>query len=320
MALSETRVSLPDGIDRLALCGPEDTIFRKVEDQFGVHVKFGSDVIIVRGSAADVATVGSLMADLIDIVSRGGQPTLDDVRRSIEILRTSKYSPAELRKDVLYSYRGKSIRPKSAGQKQYVDAIRENVITFGIGPAGTGKTYLAMAMALAGLQRKEYSRIVLTRPVVEAGENLGFLPGTLDEKVDPYVRPLYDALFDMTNFEHGNQLIENGTIEIAPLAFMRGRTFNDAFIILDEAQNTTPEQMKMFLTRLGFGSKMIVTGDVTQLDLPHGVSGLRSVRPILEGIEDIAFVDLTSADVARNTLVTRIVKAYDAAEHAVSGQ
>jgi len=218
-----------------------------------------------------------------------------------------------LREDILLTYRGRAIRPKTAGQKRYVDAIRENTVTFGIGPAGTGKTYLAMAMAVAALKRKEVNRIILTRPVVEAGENLGFLPGTLTEKVDPYIRPLYDALFDMTDMERARELIEGGVIEIAPLAFMRGRTFNDSFIILDEAQNTTPEQMKMFLTRLGFNSKMVITGDVTQVDLPHGYSGLKGVRRILEGVEDIAFRDLTGRDVVRHNLVARIVEAYERA-------
>ena len=189
--------------------------------------------------------------------------------------------------------------------------------SFAIGPAGTGKTYLAMAMAIAALKRKEIGRIILTRPVVEAGENLGFLPGTLDEKIDPYVRPLYDALYDMTDMEKGNQLISQGVIEIAPLAFMRGRTFNDAFLILDEAQNTTPEQLKMFLTRLGFGSKMVITGDATQVDLPTGSSGLKGVRDILGGIDEISFIDLTGADVVRHNLVARIVRAYDEAAHGV---
>ena len=218
-----------------------------------------------------------------------------------------------MREDILLTYRGRAIRPKTAGQKRYVDAIRENTVTFGIGPAGTGKTYLAMAMAVAALKRKEVNRIILTRPVVEAGKNLGFLPGTLTEKVDPYIRPLYDALFDMTDMERARELIEGGVIEIAPLAFMRGRTFNDSFIILDEAQNTTPEQMKMFLTRLGFNSKMVITGDVTQVDLPHGYSGLKGVRRILEGVEDIAFRDLTGRDVVRHNLVARIVEAYERA-------
>ena len=213
--------------------------------------------------------------------------------------------------DILLTYRGRAIRPKTAGQLRYIESIRQSTVTFGLGPAGTGKTYLAMAMAVAALKRHEVGRIVLARPVVEAGESLGYLPGTLQEKLDPYVRPLYDALFDMTDMERGNALIEQGIIEIAPLAFMRGRTMNDSFVILDEAQNTTPDQMKMFLTRLGFNSKFVVTGDVTQRDL-LGANGLDSAREVLEGMDDISFVDLGRADIVRHSLVARIVDAYEA--------
>ena len=210
------------------------------------------------------------------------------------------------------SNRGRTIRPKTANQKRYVDAIDDHTITFGIGPAGTGKTYLAMAMAVAALQAKKVNKIVLTRPAVEAGESLGFLPGTLSEKIDPYLRPLFDALHDMIDIDSIPRLMQSGIIEVAPLAYMRGRTLNDAFIILDEAQNTTPEQMKMFLTRLGFGSKMVVTGDVTQIDLPNGQnSGLKIVRDILKEIDDIAFLELTAEDVVRHRLIGEIVKAYD---------
>lgn len=257
--------------------------------------------------------ISALVSDLFDMVQADKAPTVEDIRRAVEVLRNSDYSPSSLREDILLTYRGRAIRPKTSGQKRYCDAIRDSTVTFAIGPAGTGKTYLAMAMAIAALKRKEIGRIILTRPVVEAGENLGFLPGTLDEKVDPYVRPLYDALFDLTDMEKGNQLISQGVIEIAPLAFMRGRTFNDAFLILDEAQNTTPEQLKMFLTRLGFGSKMVVTGDITQVDLPGGTSGLHGVRDILGDIDEISFIDLTGADVVRHSLVARIVRAYDEA-------
>jgi phosphate starvation-inducible PhoH-like protein len=212
----------------------------------------------------------------------------------------------------ILSSRGRTVRPKTFGQHEYVRAIRQHTITFGLGPAGTGKTYLAMAMAVGALQAREVSRIVLTRPAVEAGERLGFLPGTLNEKIDPYVRPLYDALHDMLEPERIPRLLESGTIEVAPLAYMRGRTLNDAFVILDEAQNTTPEQMKMFLTRLGFGSRMVVTGDTSQVDLPHGTtSGLRIVQGILQNVDDIAFCTLTSKDVVRHALVSAIVDAYD---------
>jgi phosphate starvation-inducible PhoH-like protein len=219
--------------------------------------------------------------------------------------------PAEVLSLNIVSNRGRTIRPKTANQKRYVDAIEEHTITFGIGPAGTGKTYLAMAKAVAALQAKKVNRIILTRPAVEAGEHLGFLPGTLSEKIDPYLRPLFDALHDMIDAETIPRLMQSGVIEVAPLAYMRGRTLNDSFIILDEAQNTTPEQMKMFLTRLGFGSKMVITGDVTQVDLPNGAnSGLRIIRNILQDIEDIEFMDLTAEDVVRHRLIGDIVKAY----------
>jgi phosphate starvation-inducible PhoH-like protein len=220
-------------------------------------------------------------------------------------------SPSQLLTANILSTRGKAIRPKTLNQKRYVDAIDANTVVFGIGPAGTGKTYLAVAKAVQALQGKQINRIILTRPAVEAGERLGFLPGTLSEKIDPYLRPLYDALHDMIDPDRIPQLMTSGTIEVAPLAYMRGRTLNDAFIILDEAQNTTPEQMKMFLTRLGFGSTIVVTGDVTQVDLPGGTkSGLRVVRDILGGIDDVAFCELTSRDVVRHKLVSQIVDAY----------
>jgi phosphate starvation-inducible PhoH-like protein len=226
--------------------------------------------------------------------------------------------PAEVLSLNIVSNRGRTIRPKTANQKHYVDAIDENTITFGIGPAGTGKTYLAMAKAVAALQAKKVNRIILTRPAVEAGEKLGFLPGTLTEKIDPYLRPLFDALHDMIDPDSIPRLMQSGVIEVAPLAFMRGRTLNDSFIILDEAQNTTPEQMKMFLTRLGFGSKMVITGDVTQVDLPNGSkSGLRIIHDILGALDDISFIELTADDVVRHRLIGDIVKAYDAFDSAV---
>ena len=317
MQSSQVRIALPDGVDLAMFCGPQDANLRTIEDLFDVTISLHPDCVVASGDALDIPVISSLIADLLEMVEVRKVPTQDDVRRIAEVLRNSDYSPDFLREDTLLTYRGRAIRPKTSGQKRYCDAIRNSTVTFAIGPAGTGKTYLAMAMAIAALKRKEIGRIILTRPVVEAGENLGFLPGTLDEKIDPYVRPLYDALYDMTDMEKGNQLISQGVIEIAPLAFMRGRTFNDAFLILDEAQNTTPEQLKMFLTRLGFGSKMVITGDATQVDLPTGSSGLKGVRDILGGIDEISFIDLTGADVVRHNLVARIVRAYDEAAHGV---
>ena len=317
MQSSQVRIALPDGVDLAMFCGPQDANLRTIEDLFDVTISLHPDCVVASGDALDIPVISSLIADLLEMVEARKVPTQDDVHRIAEVLRNSDYSPDFLREDTLLTYRGRAIRPKTSGQKRYCDAIRNSTVTFAIGPAGTGKTYMAMAMAIAALKRKEIGRIILTRPVVEAGENLGFLPGTLDEKIDPYVRPLYDALYDMTDMEKGNQLISQGVIEIAPLAFMRGRTFNDAFLILDEAQNTTPEQLKMFLTRLGFGSKMVITGDVTQVDLPTGSSGLKGVRDILGGIDEISFIDLTGADVVRHNLVARIVRAYDEAAHGV---
>ena len=311
----QTQITLtaPESVNMALVVGQADELLHLVQDAFSARITVRGATIVLEGAPPEVQSLTALFSDLIKVAEAREEPTPDYVRRAIDLLTSAEFSPTALREDILLTYRGRAIRPKTAGQKRYVDAIRAHTVTFGIGPAGTGKTYLAMAMAVAALKRKEVGRIILTRPVVEAGESLGFLPGTLTEKVDPYIRPLYDALFDMTDMERAQQLIEGGVIEIAPLAFMRGRTLNDSFIILDEAQNTTPEQMKMFLTRLGFGSKMVVTGDVTQLDLPRGVSGLKDVRRILEGIDDIAFCDFTGKDVVRHTLVAAIVAAYDEA-------
>lgn len=311
---SHITLTIPDGVSAAGIVGPSDEHLRYIQSAFSARITLRGNQISLTGDSIEVQSLTVLFSDLIKLSSEGEPPTLDYVRRSIDLLRTAEFSPTALREDILLTYRGKAIRPKTTGQKRYVDAIRRNTITFGIGPAGTGKTYLAMAMGIAALKRKEVGRLILTRPVVEAGENLGFLPGTLTEKIDPYIRPLYDALYNMTDMERANAMLDNGIIEIAPLAFMRGRTLNDSFIILDEAQNTTPEQMKMFLTRLGFGSKMVITGDITQLDLPHGISGLRQVRGVLEDVDDIAFCDFTGKDVVRHSLVAAIVRAYDAAE------
>lgn len=311
----QTQITLtaPQSVDMALIVGSIDKILHTIQNAFQARITVRGDSIILEGDPLEVQSLTALFSDLIKLVEDGEEPTVDYVRHAIDLLRTAEFSPQALREDILLTYRGRAIHPKTVGQKRYVDAIRNSTITFSIGPAGTGKTYLAMAMAVAALKRKEVGRIILTRPVVEAGESLGFLPGTLTEKVDPYVRPLYDALFDMTDMKRASQLIESGIIEIAPLAFMRGRTLNDSFIILDEAQNTTPEQMKMFLTRLGFASKMVVTGDVTQLDLPRGVSGLKGIQRILDGIDGISFCELSGKDVVRHRLVAAIVSAYDRA-------
>ncbi|MBQ6649768.1 MAG: PhoH family protein [Atopobiaceae bacterium] len=312
MEPTQVRLTIPDSVDLTRLMGPADSLLRRIEGAFDAIITVRGNQVGVSGSPDEVDRVTSVFSRLIRMVSAGEIPTTSDVDLLVDQVSHDAMPPASLSDDILLTYRGRAIRPKTVGQKRYIDAIRNNTVTFGIGPAGTGKTYLAMAMAVAALKRKEIGRIVLARPVVEAGESLGFLPGTLEEKLDPYVRPLYDALFDMTDMEKGNALIEQGVIEIAPLAFMRGRTFNDAFVILDEAQNTTPEQMKMFLTRLGFSSKFVVTGDTSQRDL-LGENGLDSARRVLDGIDDIAFIDLKRADIVRHTLVARIVDAYDTA-------
>ena len=312
--LMQTTLAAPPSVDMACVVGAHDEILHQMEEAFDARITVRGDTVTLAGDPIEVQQLTALLTDLFRQAESGQAPDVDSVRHSIELLRRAEFAPSALRDDVLLSYRGRAIRPRTAGQKHYVDAIRENTVTFAIGPAGTGKTYLAMAMAVAALKRKEVGRIVLSRPIVEAGENLGFLPGTLFEKVDPYIRPLYDALYSMFDMEKASSLIEAGVIEIAPLAFMRGRTLNDAFIILDEAQNTTPEQMKMALTRLGNGAKIVVTGDISQIDLPRGQSGLVQVRSILEGIDDIAFCDLSGKDVVRHSLVATIVAAYERAD------
>ena len=314
MSSTEIQLTVPGSLDMAQIVGVGDEILREIEKNFSSQITVRGNLVHIKGKADEVQVLTSLFSDMIKMLEQGEQPSIHYVSHAIKLIQDKEFSPDALRDDILLTYRGRAIRPKTAGQKRYVDAIKNNTLVFGIGPAGTGKTYLAMALAVGALKRKEVGRIVLTRPVVEAGESLGFLPGTLQEKVDPYVRPLYDALFDMTDMEKGNTLIESGVIEIAPLAYMRGRTLNDAFVILDEAQNTTPEQMKMFLTRLGFNSKFVITGDITQLDLPHGVSGLKTIKNILDGLEGIAFCEMTASDVVRHSLVAKIVDAYKSYE------
>ncbi|RZD93362.1 phosphate starvation-inducible protein PhoH [Streptomyces albidoflavus] len=303
----------------VTVLGSGDALLRVIEKAFpaaDIHVR--GNEISATGDPEEVALVQRLFDEMM-LVLRTGQPMTEDaVERSIAMLRASEEgtgpeeTPAEVLTQNILSSRGRTIRPKTLNQKRYVDAIDKHTVIFGIGPAGTGKTYLAMAKAVQALQSKQVNRIILTRPAVEAGERLGFLPGTLYEKIDPYLRPLYDALHDMLDPDSIPRLMAAGTIEVAPLAYMRGRTLNDAFIILDEAQNTNPEQMKMFLTRLGFESKIVITGDVTQVDLPSGTkSGLRQVQDILEGVDDVHFSRLTSEDVVRHKLVGRIVEAYE---------
>jgi phosphate starvation-inducible PhoH-like protein len=312
--MERTLITVPNAIPMVAVVGPHDDNLRVIEAAFpSVNITVRGNEITLRGPHIDCTKLENLFNELMVVIRSGNILNVDAVNRAIEMLEHEPVDhPAEVMSLNIVSNRGRTIRPKTANQKRYVDAIEDHTITFGIGPAGTGKTYLAMAMAVAALQAKKINRIILTRPAVEAGEHLGFLPGTLSEKIDPYLRPLFDALHDMIDIDSIPRLMQSGIIEVAPLAYMRGRTLNDAFVILDEAQNTTPEQMKMFLTRLGFGSKMVVTGDVTQIDLPGGQhSGLKVVRDILKDIDDIAFLELTAEDVVRHRLIGDIVKAYD---------
>ncbi len=297
----------------LGLLGQHDEMLRSIESSFP------TTQIVVRGnqislSGGDAEKVASLFEELILLLERGERINQDNLVRAIDMIRANERPSEIVTLELLRSSRGRSVRPKTAGQRSYAEAISKNTITFGIGPAGTGKSYLAVALALQALQAKTVNRIILTRPAVEAGERLGFLPGDMMAKVDPYLRPLYDALYDMLDPEVTQRLMERSTIEVAPLAFMRGRTLNQSFIILDEAQNTTPEQMKMFLTRIGFGSKAVITGDTTQVDLAGRRSGLVGLERMLKGIDGISFINLTSRDVVRHPIVSQIVDAYERAD------
>ncbi|MDQ3719558.1 MAG: PhoH family protein [Actinomycetota bacterium] len=305
-----TQLELPDEV-ATELAGPGDTVMKTLEDHLDCGVFLRGNVLTLDGEDSEVEAGAEVVREVSDLVRQGHEiapGTIEAVAGALD----RHESPGRILEDVVWRHRSLKVAPKTVNQKRYVDAIRENTVTVGIGPAGTGKSFLAVAMAVAALSRREVNRIVLTRPAVEAGERLGFLPGDLMAKVDPYLRPLFDALYAMLEPERVNQHLERGVIEVAPLAFMRGRSLNDAFVILDEAQNTSPEQMKMFLTRLGFGSKMVVTGDVTQVDLPRDQrSGLLVIGEILESVEGIEFVRFGGEDVVRHKLVQRIVAAYD---------
>jgi phosphate starvation-inducible protein PhoH and related proteins len=313
-SLETVRIDFDDNDKVRALCGAHNEHLKLVERRLGVQVgSRGSSIVVAGADRERVKHAETLVRELYDLVASGYPLYLEDVDQATKLAGQS-VPLKEIFGDTVYvSARHRVITPKGLGQKRYIQAIRENDIVFGIGPAGTGKTYLAMAMAVAFLVERRVKRIVLCRPAVEAGEKLGFLPGDIAEKVNPYLRPLYDALFDMVDYEKASAFIERGTVEVAPLAFMRGRTLNDSFIILDEAQNTTSEQMKMFLTRLGYGSKAVITGDVTQVDLPTGrASGLLEVQKVLRGVEGIAFCAFSEVDVVRHPLVQEVVRAYDA--------
>lgn len=309
------KVLVPGEHAMVSLLGTRDELLRLVETAFHatIHVR-GNEISIAAEDADETERVAHLFEELVLLLDRGQHLDQAMVRQTIRMIRADEDErPSDVLSEALITHRGRTIRPKTLGQKRYLDAIKASTVTFGIGPAGTGKTYLAMGAAVQALRSKQVNRLILTRPAVEAGERLGFLPGTLHEKIDPYLKPLWDALHDMMEAEELIAHVDRGTIEVAPLAYMRGRTLNDAFIVLDEAQNTTAEQMKMFLTRIGFNSKAVVTGDVSQVDLPSGKrSGLRVVREILDGIEGVAFAHLQAGDVVRHHIVQRIVEAYAA--------
>jgi phosphate starvation-inducible PhoH-like protein len=316
VSVTQVNVSVPGNHLMAGLLGSRDELLKLVEAAFpdtDIFVR-GTDITVQGREAEQVAR---LFEELVVLLQRGQPLDAVNVARSIDMVRSAERPSEVLTDEVLRSTKGRTVRPKTAGQKRYIDAIRKNIITFGVGPAGTGKSWLAVAAAVQSLQAKEVQRIILTRPAVEAGERLGFLPGDLMAKVDPYLRPLYDALYDMVEPEGAQRLLDRQTVEVAPLAFMRGRTLNNSFIILDEAQNTSPEQMKMFLTRIGFGSKVVVTGDMTQVDVLGGRSGLIGLERVLTGIDGLTWVHLSHADVVRHKIVADIVAAYESAdEHA----
>jgi phosphate starvation-inducible protein PhoH and related proteins len=308
---TQVKIIVPGESEMVSLFGTRDELLKVIEQGFESSILVRGNEITITGEPQEAELVAHLFEELIELLSRGHVLTEDSVGRSIDMVKVGKHRPSQVLSDAVLATRTRQIRPKTVGQKRYVDAIRDNTVVFAIGPAGTGKTYLAVAAAINALQNKLVQRIILTRPAVEAGEHLGFLPGDIAAKVDPYLKPLYDALYEMLEPDAYARAMERGTIEVAPLAFMRGRTLNDSFIILDEAQNTTAEQMKMFLTRLGFGSRAVVTGDITQIDLPQvKTSGLTLVQGILKGIDGIAFSYLDSHDVVRHKLVQQIVEAY----------
>lgn len=312
--LAEAKVIVDDVNNLAFLFGNRDENIRFIEEAFKVKILTRDGNIIILGDSGNVESVKKLFSKMIGVLGGGHQLSASDVKYFASLIKDGEAEKiTDLYDDVVcFTHRGKPIKPKTLGQKLYVQAIKQNDVVFGIGPAGTGKTYLAMAMAVTAFKQKEVSRIILTRPAVEAGEKLGFLPGDLQDKVDPYLRPLYDALYDILGVESFQRYMERNLIEVAPLAYMRGRTLDDSFIILDEAQNTTSEQMKMFLTRLGFGSKAVITGDITQIDLPKGVySGLEEVQEILKDVKGVEFVYLKDKDVVRHEVVQRIIKAYE---------
>ncbi|HSW09576.1 MAG TPA: PhoH family protein [Bacillota bacterium] len=314
---AEARVALDDNQAALQVLGRHDEHLRLIADSFGVRVVARGEELTVAGAEREVEQVAGLFRRLLEIARAGTPISGQELRYAIRLVKEGGDPDlSELLGDiVVVTHRGKPIRPKTLGQREYVEAIRDHSLVFGIGPAGTGKTYLAVALAVAFFRRREINRIILTRPAVEAGERLGFLPGALEDKVHPYLRPIYDALYDVLGQDSFQKLVERGNIEVAPLAYMRGRTLDDSFVLLDEAQNTTPEQMKMLLTRLGLGSRAVVTGDITQVDLPRGrFSGLEEVRTVLAGVKGIEFIYLTERDVVRHELVQKIIKAYEAHE------